>query len=149
MCIRDRDRGEPMVVEEILYQVAENHFIRRETVIHTRAIRIQRDTPSGSNQAEEDYDWIPFSDDPAENFRIAYNKRNPPELWIPPRNKRNRSNTPQTERQIIDEGPRIAQANNIRAEPSQEPPDNHGNGGNREDDLTFGERVWPQHVVRW
>ena len=27
------DRGEPMVVEEILYQVAENYFIRRETVI--------------------------------------------------------------------------------------------------------------------
>ena len=75
----------------------------------------RRDGPSGSNQAEEDYDWIPFSDDPAENFRIAYNKRNPPELWIPPRNKGNRSNTPQTERQIIDEGPRIAQVNNIRA----------------------------------
>ena len=44
---------------------------------------------------------------------------------------------------------RQAQVNSIRAEPSQEPPDNHRNGGNVEDDLSYGERVWPQHVVRW
>ena len=37
------DRREPRVVEEMLYQVAENYFIRTETVIHTRAIRIQRE----------------------------------------------------------------------------------------------------------
>ena len=63
-----------------------------------------RDAPSGSNQQEnENYDWIPFSDNPAEHFRVAYNKRNPPELWIPSRNNGNQSNTPQGERQEIDE----------------------------------------------
>ena len=35
----------------------------------------KRQAPSGSNQQEnENYDWIPFSDNPAEHFRIAYNK---------------------------------------------------------------------------
>ena len=63
----------------------------------------RRDAPSGSNQAEENYDWIPFSNDPAENFRIEYNKRNPPELWIPSRSNGNRSNTPQRGRQGMDE----------------------------------------------
>ena len=47
----------------------------------------------------EDYDWIPFSDNSAKNFRIAYNKRNPPELWIPSRRNGNQSNTTPVERQ--------------------------------------------------
>ena len=90
----------------------------KRQVIHTRAIRIQREEKaeniqqvnnvegvrSGSNQPEEeDYDWIPFSSNPAESFRIAYNKRNPPELWIPSRSNGNQTNTPQGGRQVTDE----------------------------------------------
>ena len=68
------DTRENMVLEEVLYQVAEKYFIRTETVIHTRAVRIPREenaekilqvnsvvgARSGSNQPEEEnYDWIP------------------------------------------------------------------------------------------
>ena len=48
-----------------------------------------------------------------------------------------------------DEGPRTAQVNHIRAETSQGPNDNPRNETNIEDDFSYAERVWPQHVVRW
>ena len=145
----------------------------------TRAIRIQREEKaekilqannvegvrSGSNQPEEeDYDWIPFSSDPAENFRIAYNKRNPPELWIPSRSNRNQNNNEDENRVAVhenpgfsllrnqasnDEGPRIARVNHVLAEASQEPNNDPSNENNLEDQFRYAERIWPEHVVRW
>ena len=60
---------------------------------------VQRGRNNENAQTTGDYDCMPFSNDPVENWRIAYNKRNPPELWIPSRRNDNQSNTNQVERQ--------------------------------------------------
>ena len=41
--MRGTDTNEHMALEELLYKLAENYFIRMETVMHTRVIRTPRE----------------------------------------------------------------------------------------------------------